>query len=136
MMGPGMMMGPDIMGGWGVGGPWIADLGLSDTQKKKVDALAAEAQEASRADWQAMNEAHLRMQAALNGERTDRGTAMAAYRQMQEAMAHHLERNLDLREKLDAVLTDRQRDILQERRRQGCGMGMGPGMRPGGGMGR
>ena len=101
-------------------------------------APTAEAQEASRADWQAMNEAHLRMHATMGADKVDRAATMAAYRQMQELMSRQMERNLDFREKFDAVLTDKQRETLRERRRQswGCGSGMGPGMGPGGMMGR
>ena len=71
------------------------------------------------------------MYAAMSGDKVDRAAATAAYRQMSEAMAQHMERVLDFREKLDGVLTDKQRETLREWQRTGWGCGMGPGSGPG-----
>lgn len=137
MMGPGMMMGGyGMMGGWGLDGPWGPELNLTDAQKKKVEALYAESREAGRGDWQAMYEAHQKMQAAMSGDKVDRAAATAAYRQMSEAMGRYMERTLDFREKLDGVLTDKQRETLREWQRTGWGCGAGPGPGPGRMMGR
>jgi Spy/CpxP family protein refolding chaperone len=139
MMGPGMMMGDwgmGMMGGWGADGPWgpAPELGLSDEQKKKIDALATAAREAGRADWQAMWEARQKMHTAMSGDKVDRAAATAAFRQMNEAMTRQMERSLDFREKVDAVLTDKQRATLRDWHRAGGGCGPGPG--PGRMMGR
>lgn len=132
--GPGMMGGDHpgygmMMGGWGMGPGmmegWGPDLGLSDDQRKKLEAIQSEAGKAGSADWKAMAEARQKMYAATHGAKLDRAAAKAAYGQMSALMARQFERSLDLQEKVDAVLTDKQREAL--RSWGGCGAGPGSG---------
>lgn len=117
MMG-GWGMGPGMMGGWGPEDGWGPELGLSDSQRKKLETIQSEARQAGSADWKAMAEVHQKMYAATHGAKLDRAAAKAAFGQMSALVAKQFERSLDLQEKVDAVLTDKQREAL---RSGGCG---------------
>lgn len=129
-MGPGMMggygggygMGPGMMGGSGYGmGPGMmfgytneayAGLGLTPEQQK---AIAGIQEQASKAMWQLMGTMHgqgYHMQGMFGPGPFDEAAARKAFQTMTETQKAMFELQLDARKKIDAVLTQDQRDKL------------------------
>lgn len=118
-MGPGMMggyggegMGPGPMYG-GTDAP-LAGLALTQEQRKKITDLRAEA---SQAMWELMGTMHRqghRMRGMYGPGAYDEAAARKAYQAMSEAQQAMFEMRLDLRKKIEAVLTEEQRENLRK----------------------
>jgi len=118
-MGPGMMggygMGPEMMRGYGPGG--YGALNLTDEQRKQVAAIR---EEFARTQWDLMGKMHgQRWQEFDSSGKTDEGAARKAYQAMADAHKAMFDNSLELRKRIDAVLTKEQRE--QQRRNWGGG---------------
>ena len=117
-MGPGMMgggpgygMGPGMMGGYGPRG--YAALNLSDEQRAKISAVQ---QESSRKQWDLMGkmqEQGFGMHQLFELGKSDDAAARNAYQAMADAHKQMFEASLDARKRIDAVLTNEQREQLK-----------------------
>jgi len=118
-MGPGMMggsgggygMGPGMMGSWGPEA--YAGLKLTPEQKKQITTIQ---QDSRKAMWQlmgAMHEQDYHLHDLLGPGALDEATARKAFQQMQETQKAMFELRLDVRRKIDAVLTPEQREQLR-----------------------
>ncbi len=140
--GPGMMgrwngeYGPGMMNGWGGGwdggyfmGPGMtrgrglagAGLELSDEQKDKIEKIHANAADTQ---WNLAGNifsAGGKLHELLASEAPDRGAVQSAYKALSDLRLQQLEASLDMRAKIDAVLTKEQREWLQTWRRDAPG---------------
>ena len=120
MMGPGMMgghgMGRGMMGGYGWGG--YGGLSLNDEQRAKIAAIQ---EESTRKQRELMGKMHEQRHQLLESESSDKSDAAArkTYQAMSEAHKAMFEASLDVRKRIDAVLTKEQREQLQSGRH--CG---------------
>ena len=121
MMGPGMMgghgMGRGMMGGYGWGG--YGGLNLNDEQRAKIAAIQ---EESSRKQWELvgkMHEQRHQMYEFDSSGKVDESAARKAYQAMSDARKAMFENSLDVRMRVDAVLTKEQREQLQSGRH--CG---------------
>lgn len=116
-MGPGMAGGP---GGYGMGPGMMGDyaneayagLDLSPEQRKEIAAIQ---QETVTAQWQLMGTMHeqgYRMY-GMFGPGLDEAAARKAFQTMAETQKAMFELQLDARKKIDAVLTNEQREKLR-----------------------
>lgn len=111
-MGPGMMgggygMGPGMMGGYGGYG-----LDLSDDQRAKVTEAQ---QEFAQKHWELMGKMHQQggpMSQAFGSGAVDEKAARKAYETMAEAQKQMFELSLQMRKKVDTVLTPEQREQM------------------------
>ena len=120
-MGPGMMggyggygMGPGIMGGYGPGGYGGYGYGvdLSPEQRAKI---ADVQQELGRKQWGLMEKMHEEggpMYQAFGSGAFDEKAARKAFETMAEAQKQMFEASLQMRKKIDAVLTPEQREQM------------------------
>ncbi len=130
--GPGYGRGPGMMGGVGPRGgrgPWMsgavgpggtAGLALAEEQRAKVDAIQAEF---SRQRWDLMGKMREQRSALFGTDpsgKTDDSAARKAYEAMSEMRKAMFENGLEMRKRIDAVLTNEQREQL---RRGGCRFG-------------
>ena len=118
-MGPGMMggygggygMGPGMMGGYA--NPALAGLDLKPEQRR---AIADIQQQSAKAMWQLMGKMHeqgYHMQGMYGPGPVDEAAARKSFQEMAEAQKAMFELQLDARKKIDAVLTQEQRDKLR-----------------------
>lgn len=121
MMGPGMMgghgMGRGMMGGYGWGG--YGGLNLDDEQRAKIAAIQ---EESSRKQWELvgkMHEQRHQLHEFDSSGKVDESAARKAYQAMSDARKAMFENSLDVRKRVDAVLTKEQREQLQSGRH--CG---------------
>lgn len=134
-MGPGMMhghggMGAGMMGGMGPGGmmrggisPYEAGvLGLDADQQRRLEDIQ---REAAREHWQLMQEQHRRrgeMMQLYRGEGAPEPEALGeAYGRMADAQRRMLEHRARVHQRMRAVLTEEQRERLEQMRRFGRG---------------
>jgi Spy/CpxP family protein refolding chaperone len=120
--GPGMMGGQGMMGGPGggmmgmMGGPALADLDLTDAQRKQVLAIQDEVR---KKNWTAMGVMHdemAKMRDALwAGSQRDRAAIAAANRRMADLRQQMLDNMLDAADRIEKILTPQQREALQKR---------------------
>jgi Spy/CpxP family protein refolding chaperone len=119
-MGPGMMggygpgggMGPGMMGGYG-GDPY-AGLDLTADQRKKI---ADTREQAGKAMWQLMGTMHeqgYRMHDLVGPGTLDEQAARKAFEAMAATHKAMFDLQLDARRKVDAILTQEQRDRLRK----------------------
>ena len=124
-MGPGMMggygpgygMGRGMMGGYGWGG--YGGLNLNDEQRAKIAAIQ---EEASRKQWELVGKMHEQRHQLYEFDssgKADESAARKAYQAMSDARKAMFENSLDVRKRVDAVLTKEQREQLQSGRH--CG---------------
>lgn len=140
--GPGMMgrwsgeYGPGMMNGWGGGwdggyfmGPGMmrgrglagAGLELSDEQKDKIEKIHANVADTQ---WNLAGKifaAAGKLHELLASEAPDRGAVQSAYKALSDLRLQQLEASLDMRAKVDAVLTKEQREWLQAWRQDAPG---------------
>ena len=118
-MGPGMMggygpgygMGPGTMGGYGPGG--YGALKLSDEQRAKIATIQ---EESSRKQWESMGKMHeegFHMHQYFDAGKTDDAATRKAYQAMADAHKQMFEVMLEARKRIDAVLTQEQREQLK-----------------------
>ena len=133
-MGPGMMggygggwgMGPGMMGGYGpgggmgrgmmggYGGDGYAGLDLSADQRKKIGEIR---EQTSKAMWQLMGTMHeqgYHMHGMFGPGALDEQAARKAYDTMAATHKAMFDLQLDARRKVDAILTQEQRDKLRK----------------------
>jgi len=121
-MGPGMMggyggpggygMGPGMMGGYG--GDVYAGLDLSADQRKKIADIR---EQTSKAMWQLMGTMHeqgYHMNGMMGPGALDEQAARKAYDTMAATHKAMFDMQLEARRKIDAVLTQEQRDKLRK----------------------
>lgn len=114
--GGGYGMGSGMMGGYGMGprtmgGYWGLD--LSADQRKKIEQIQ---EEAANARWQLMGTMHQKgahMDGMLGGGALNEPEARKAFQAMADAHKAMFELSLDARKRMDAVLTQEQRDKLR-----------------------
>jgi Spy/CpxP family protein refolding chaperone len=119
-MGPGMMggygrgygygMGPGGCGGYG--GGWSA-LKLSDEQRTKIDKIL---EDNARQRWELMGKMHeqgWKMRELYASGKADDAALKQAYDTMSAMRKSMFENNLEMRKKIDAVLTKEQREQLR-----------------------
>jgi Spy/CpxP family protein refolding chaperone len=117
-MGPGMMggygpgygMGPGMMGGYGGYGGYGVD--LSPEQRAKIADMQ---QEFARKQWESMAKMHAEggpMYQAFGPGAFDEKAARNAYQAMVEAQKQMFEASLQMRKKIDGVLTPEQREQM------------------------
>lgn len=103
-------MGPGMMKGYGWGG--YGALNLNEEQRAKIAAIE---EEFSRKQWELMGKMHEQRyqlhQLDLSGKADD-SAARKAYQSMSDARKAMFENSLDMRKRLDAVLTREQRDQM------------------------
>ena len=119
-MGPGMVggyrsegMGPGAM--YGATDAALAGLSLTREQRKKIADIR---EEASKAMWEHMGTLHRqgqRMWGMYGPGADDESAARKSYQAMIEAQQAMFEMRLELRKKIEAVLTDEQREHLRKR---------------------
>ena len=133
-MGPGMMggygpggygMGPGMMGGygpgmmWGYGGGGFGGLNLTDDQRAKIAAIQ---EESSRRQWELMGKMHqqgFHMHQLFDSGKSDDAAARKSYQAMADAHKQMFEATLEARKRIDAVLTNEQREQLKRNWRGG-----------------
>jgi len=127
-MGPGMMggygpggygMGPGMMGGYGPYGD--NSLKLSDEQRRKISDIQ---EEAWRKQWplmRSMHELQLRDESADASGKFDDAEARKLYQATADLRKQMFENSLDVRKRIDAVLTKDQREQLRQGWRGGWG---------------
>ena len=106
--GPGYGMGPGMMGGYGPGN--VYGLDLSAEQREKIGEIQ---QEFAKKQWGLMTSMHSPggpMEQMFSG---DEKAARQAYEAMAAARKQMFEAQLDMRKRVDAVLTKEQREQLQ-----------------------
>jgi Spy/CpxP family protein refolding chaperone len=135
MMGGGMGMGPGMMGG-GMGmmgmGPF-GMLDLSDDQRAKLNKLQDEHR---KKDWEIAGkimDEQAKLRDLYDADTPDAKKIGTAYGAIARLQQQAVEANVELHNRMQAVLTKEQREQLKQWRR-GMGPGMGPG--PRGMMGR
>jgi Spy/CpxP family protein refolding chaperone len=113
-LGPGMMMGPGYGNpGMGWGDEAYAGLNLTPEQRRKIADIR---QETSKAVWQLMGTMHeqgYHMYGMFGPGATDDDAARKAYESMAASQKAMFELQLEARRKIDAVLTDEQREQLR-----------------------
>ena len=110
--GPGYGMGPVMMGGYGPGGYGGYGVDLSPEQRAKI---ADVQQEFGRKQWGLMEKMHEEggpMYQAFGSGAFDEKIARKAYETMAEAQKQMFEASLQMRKKIDAVLTPEQREQM------------------------
>jgi Spy/CpxP family protein refolding chaperone len=122
-MGPGMMWGygpragvgggygPGMIRGYGWGG--YEALNLSEEQRTKIAAIQ---EEFSRKQWELMGKMHeqrYQLYQSDSSGKTDESAARNAYEALNDARKALFENSLELRKRVDAVLTKEQREQLQ-----------------------
>ena len=152
MMGGGMGMGPGMMGGSGMMGMGAGMMGggmmgmgpigmldLSADQRAKLNKLKDEHR---RKDWEIAGkimDEQARLRDLYDTDTLDAKKIGAVYGNIARLQQQAVEANVELYNRMQAVLTKEQREQLKQWRR-GMGPGMGTGMRggygPGGMMGR
>lgn len=110
-MGPGMtcgygMMRPGVMRSFGV-------LDLSDEQATKIEAVYASAQKDGWALGTKLLDARRTLIETLATEKPDRRAVVTAHKSLSNLRLQRLELSLDIRAKVDAVLTPKQREQLR-----------------------
>jgi len=111
MMGPGAGMGPGTM--WGDADEAYAGLDLSREQRTKIADID---RQTSKAMWQIMGSMHEQgysMHRMFQPGALDESAARKAFQAMEESRKAMFELQLDGRKKVDAVLTQEQRDQLR-----------------------
>lgn len=121
-MGPSMMggygpqgMGPGMIGGYGA----YAGLNLSDEQRTKITTIQ---REVSHKQWELMGKMHdedFQMHQFFDSGKTDDAAARKAYQAMADAHKQMFEATLDARKRIDAVLSNEQREQLKRNWRGG-----------------
>ena len=109
--GPGMMgggYGPGMMGGWGAEGWGIPDL-TADQRKK----LAEARQEFSKKQWPLMQQMHSIAWNASDSDASDEQAARKNYEAMAALQKQMFDNRLELRKRIDAVLTPKQREEMR-----------------------
>jgi len=121
MMGPGMMggygMGRGMMGGYGWAG--YGGLNLNDEQRAKIAAIQEESSGKQRELVGKMHEQRHELHQFDSPGKVDDDAARKAYQAMSDARKAMFEISLDVRKRIDAVLTKEQREQLQSGRH--CG---------------
>ena len=118
-MGPGMMggsgggrgMGPGMMGGWDIEA--YAGLKLSPEQKKQIATIQ---QDNRKAMWQLMGTMHeqdYHMHDLFGPGAVDEAAARKGFEQMQATQKAMFDLRLDAQKKINAVLTNEQREQLR-----------------------
>ena len=112
-MGAGMMggHGPGMMGGYA--SEAYAGLDLSPDQRKKIAGIQ---QETGKAQWQLMGAMHgqgYHMQGMFGPGALDEAAARKSFQAMAETHKAMFEMQLEARKKIDAVLTNEQREQLR-----------------------
>jgi len=116
--GPGYGMGPGMMGGYGPGGygGYGYGVNLSPEQRAKIAEIQ---QEFGRKQWGLMEKMHEEggpMYQAFGSGDVDEKAARKAFQQMADAQKQMFEAQLEVRKKIDAVLTKEQREQMHRGR--------------------
>jgi len=115
----GYFMGPGMMRGRGLAG---AGLALSDEQKDKIEKIHANVADTQ---WNLAGNifaAAGKLHELLASEAPDRAAVQSAYKALSDLRLQQLEASLDMRAKVDAVLTKEQREWLQTWRQDAPGL--------------
>ncbi|MDH5578984.1 MAG: Spy/CpxP family protein refolding chaperone, partial [Betaproteobacteria bacterium] len=117
--GPGMMggyggygMGPGMMGGYGGYGGYGYGVDLSPEQRAKIAEIQ---REFGRKQWELMEKMHEEggpMYQAFGSGAFDEKAARKAYQDMADAQKQMFDAQLEVRKKIDAVLTPEQREQM------------------------
>jgi Spy/CpxP family protein refolding chaperone len=113
-MGPGMM-GPGMMARYGT----FTGINLSDEQRAKIAAIQEESTREQRELIGKMHEQRHQLHELDSPGKVDDDAARKAYQAMSDARKVMFEISLDVRKRIDAVLTKEQREQLQSERH--CG---------------
>ncbi len=108
-----------MMGSAGPGA--YAGLNLTEEQRSKIDAIQSEF---ARKQWELRDKMHVQQSALYGGDaagRPDDAAARKIYEGLSETRKAMFENGLEMRKRIDAVLTDEQRGQL--RRGVGCRFG-------------
>jgi Spy/CpxP family protein refolding chaperone len=124
--GPGYGMGPWMMGGhgprgygmgpgmmWGYGAGGYGGLKLSDEQRTKIASIE---EEFSRKQWELMGKMHeqrYQLYGFDSSDKADESAARKAYQAVSDTRKAMFENSLDMRKRIDAVLTKEQREQLR-----------------------
>jgi Spy/CpxP family protein refolding chaperone len=107
----GYSMGPGMMWGYGAGG--YGGLKLSDEQRTKIASIQ---EEFSRKQWELMGKMHeqrYQLYEFDSSDKTDESAARKAYQAISDTRKAMFENSLDMRKRIDAVLTKEQREQLR-----------------------
>ena len=116
--GPGMMgggYGPGMMGGWGprAGVPCGPDIpNLTQDQRAKLDEIRRDAQQKQ---WALMQKMHEQPANSYPGGKFNEQAARAAYDRMASLQKQMFENSLNVKKRLDNILTPEQREQMQGR---------------------
>lgn len=136
-MGYGMGMGPGMMGGMGMGmgamgggmGPY-GMLDLSADQRAKINKIHDETRRKNWATYGKVQDEQAKLRDLYLADKRDTKAISAAVASIQALERQVLETRLDAHNRMDALLTDAQREQLRQWR-SGRGMGYGGMMGPG-----
>lgn len=138
-MGPGMTGAPGMMGGMGIGPIWMLD--LSDEQRTKIHTIQ---HELHKAHWNIMGnimDEQSELHQLFAGEERDAKAIGAVYGKIFDYKQQMIEGKIEAMNRMQAVLTEEQREHLKQMRRGMGGpkhhgsMGHGGMMGSGGGTG-
>ena len=125
-MGPGMMQGygssPGMMGAYGMGPGMMGYAGsvdLSADQRTRINAIRDETR---KQHWTMMGEImdqQVRLQDLYDVPKTDSAAIEQAYKRIGELQRQMYESSIDAHKRMDAVLTDEQRERLRNTWRRG-----------------
>jgi Spy/CpxP family protein refolding chaperone len=110
--GPGYGMGPGMMGG-GMGYGMLYALNLSQDQWKKANAIH---EDLAKKQWELAGktrEEAFKLRNLLSAEKRDRGAITSQYKKLQELRLQSFQARLDVRDKIDGLLTNEQRGQLR-----------------------
>lgn len=136
MMGPGYMHRGHGMGfGMGHGGMWMMQaLDLDKSQRSKLRALMHEQRAVNCKTMTQMMDVRDELETEYDKDKPDAKVIGKLYEKMQAMQRHMLERHVDMRNKVRAMLNKEQKEIFDRMHHGGMGFGYGMGMM-GGGMG-
>ena len=129
-MGPGMMggygMGSGMMGGYGGPGMrgghgWSKWLDLTDAQRSKVNKIQDEARKARWALMGTMMDEQARLRDLYLAPKQDEAAIKATYQALGKLHEQMFDISARAQERMDAVLTQEQREKLRRYWRRGCG---------------